>query len=171
MTFGRTRWQRGSPSLGLLLLLPLFAPLYMPRSQRSATAAPAPSRPSTSPRSSPRSLRRSPPAAPRPSASSSPSRSTGTSTGSTPATPASRPPSSGRFPKASPPAPCSSLPQQRLPLGPLMDFGYEDQVAFPITLTAPAERQTRQSPPRRPRNLARLRAGLPPRQGPPRLST
>jgi thiol:disulfide interchange protein DsbD len=28
-------------------------------------------------------------------------------------------------------------PPQRLPLGPLMDFGYEDQVAFPITLTAP----------------------------------
>jgi thiol:disulfide interchange protein DsbD len=25
---------------------------------------------------------------------------------------------------------------QRLPLGPLMDFGYEDQVAFPVTLTA-----------------------------------
>jgi thiol:disulfide interchange protein DsbD len=25
---------------------------------------------------------------------------------------------------------------QRLPLGPLMDFGYEDQVAFPLTLTA-----------------------------------
>jgi thiol:disulfide interchange protein DsbD len=29
-------------------------------------------------------------------------------------------------------------PPQRLPLGPLMDYGYEDQVAFPITLTAPA---------------------------------
>jgi thiol:disulfide interchange protein DsbD len=29
-------------------------------------------------------------------------------------------------------------PPQRLPLGSLMDFGYEDQVAFPITLTAPA---------------------------------
>jgi thiol:disulfide interchange protein len=27
-------------------------------------------------------------------------------------------------------------PPQRLPLGPLMDFGYEDQVAFPVTLTA-----------------------------------
>lgn len=27
-------------------------------------------------------------------------------------------------------------PPTRLPLGPLMDFGYEDQVAFPITLTA-----------------------------------
>src|ERR1700723_3372697 len=25
---------------------------------------------------------------------------------------------------------------QRLPLGPLMDFGYEDQVAFPFTITA-----------------------------------
>ena len=29
-------------------------------------------------------------------------------------------------------------PPQRLPLGPLMDYGYEDQVAFPITVTAPA---------------------------------
>jgi thiol:disulfide interchange protein DsbD len=29
-------------------------------------------------------------------------------------------------------------PPQRLPLGPLMDYGYEDQVAFPITLSAPA---------------------------------
>ena len=27
-------------------------------------------------------------------------------------------------------------PPSRLPLGPLMDFGYEDQVAFPVTLTA-----------------------------------
>jgi len=27
-------------------------------------------------------------------------------------------------------------PPQRLPLGPLMDFGYEDQVAFPVTLSA-----------------------------------
>jgi thiol:disulfide interchange protein len=27
-------------------------------------------------------------------------------------------------------------PPARLPLGPLMDFGYEDQVAFPVTLTA-----------------------------------
>jgi thiol:disulfide interchange protein len=27
-------------------------------------------------------------------------------------------------------------PPQRLPLGPLMDFGYEDQVAFPLTFTA-----------------------------------
>ena len=27
-------------------------------------------------------------------------------------------------------------PPTRLPLGPLMDFGYEDQVAFPVTLTA-----------------------------------
>jgi thiol:disulfide interchange protein len=27
-------------------------------------------------------------------------------------------------------------PPQRLPLGPLMDFGYEDQVAFPVLLTA-----------------------------------
>ena len=29
-------------------------------------------------------------------------------------------------------------PPQRLPVGPLMDYGYEDQVAYPITLTAPA---------------------------------
>ena len=27
-------------------------------------------------------------------------------------------------------------PPTRLPLGPLMDFGYEDEVAFPVTLTA-----------------------------------
>jgi DsbC/DsbD-like thiol-disulfide interchange protein len=27
---------------------------------------------------------------------------------------------------------------QRLPLGPLMDFGYEDQVAFPVTISAAA---------------------------------
>ncbi len=26
----------------------------------------------------------------------------------------------------------------RLPLGPLMDFGYEDTVAFPVAITAPA---------------------------------
>lgn len=29
-------------------------------------------------------------------------------------------------------------PPQRLPVGPLMDYGYEDQVAYPITLTASA---------------------------------
>ena len=27
-------------------------------------------------------------------------------------------------------------PPQRLPIGPLMDFGYEDQAAFPVLLTA-----------------------------------
>jgi thiol:disulfide interchange protein DsbD len=30
-------------------------------------------------------------------------------------------------------------PPERLPLGPLMDFGYDDHVAYPITLTAPAD--------------------------------
>jgi len=30
----------------------------------------------------------------------------------------------------------------RLPLGPLMDFGYEDEVAFPLTVTAPASAKT-----------------------------
>ncbi len=33
-------------------------------------------------------------------------------------------------------APMQFPPPQRLPLGPLMDFGYEDQVAFPVLLTA-----------------------------------
>jgi thiol:disulfide interchange protein DsbD len=28
---------------------------------------------------------------------------------------------------------------ERLPLGPLMDFGYEDEVAFPVTVSAPAD--------------------------------
>jgi thiol:disulfide interchange protein len=30
----------------------------------------------------------------------------------------------------------------RLPLGPLMDFGYEDEVAFPVTVSAPASAKT-----------------------------
>ncbi len=33
-------------------------------------------------------------------------------------------------------APMQFPPPQRLPLGPLMDYGYEDQVAFPVELTA-----------------------------------
>jgi thiol:disulfide interchange protein/DsbC/DsbD-like thiol-disulfide interchange protein len=40
------------------------------------------------------------------------------------------------LPKGITAAPLQFPPPQRLPLGPLMDFGYEDQVAFPITLTA-----------------------------------
>ena len=42
------------------------------------------------------------------------------------------------LPKGFTAGPLQFPPPQRLPLGPLMDFGYEDQVAFPITLTAPA---------------------------------
>jgi thiol:disulfide interchange protein len=41
------------------------------------------------------------------------------------------------LPKGFTAGPLQFPPPQRLPLGPLMDFGYEDQVAFPITLTAP----------------------------------
>ena len=40
------------------------------------------------------------------------------------------------LPKGFTAGPMQFPPPQRLPLGPLMDFGYEDQVAFPITLTA-----------------------------------
>jgi thiol:disulfide interchange protein DsbD len=40
------------------------------------------------------------------------------------------------LPKGFTAGPLQFPPPQRLPLGPLMDFGYEDQVAFPITLTA-----------------------------------
>jgi thiol:disulfide interchange protein len=43
------------------------------------------------------------------------------------------------LPKGFTAGPLQFPPPQRLPLGPLMDFGYEDQVAFPITLTAPAD--------------------------------
>ncbi|HEY4010746.1 MAG TPA: thioredoxin family protein [Acidobacteriaceae bacterium] len=42
------------------------------------------------------------------------------------------------LPKGFTAGPLQFPPPQRLPLGPLMDFGYEDQVGFPITLTAPA---------------------------------
>lgn len=42
------------------------------------------------------------------------------------------------LPKGFTAGPLQFPPPQRLPLGPLMDYGYEDQVAFPITLTAPA---------------------------------
>ncbi|HEV2577138.1 MAG TPA: protein-disulfide reductase DsbD domain-containing protein [Acidobacteriaceae bacterium] len=42
------------------------------------------------------------------------------------------------LPKGFTAGPLQFPPPQRLPLGPLMDFGYEDQVAFPITVTAPA---------------------------------
>ncbi len=56
----------------------------------------------------------------------------------------------------------------RLPLGPLMDFGYEDEVAFPIQLTRSRHPQARPHPPRRHRQLARLPRGLHSRQGPPR---
>lgn len=42
------------------------------------------------------------------------------------------------MPKGFTAGPLQFPPPQRLPLGPLMDYGYEDQVAFPITLTAPA---------------------------------
>ncbi|MEO7029752.1 MAG: thioredoxin family protein [Acidobacteriaceae bacterium] len=40
------------------------------------------------------------------------------------------------LPKGLTAAPLQFPTPQRLPLGPLMDFGYEDQVTFPITLTA-----------------------------------
>jgi len=40
------------------------------------------------------------------------------------------------LPKGITAGPLQFPPPQRLPLGPLMDFGYEDQAAFPITLTA-----------------------------------
>jgi len=40
------------------------------------------------------------------------------------------------LPKGITAGPLQFPPPQRLPLGPLMDFGYEDQVAFPLTLTA-----------------------------------
>ncbi len=43
------------------------------------------------------------------------------------------------LPKGFTAGPLQFPPPQRLPLGPLMDYGYEDQVAFPITLTAPAD--------------------------------
>lgn len=42
------------------------------------------------------------------------------------------------LPKGFTTGPMQFPPPQRLPLGPLMDFGYEDQVAFPIKVTAPA---------------------------------
>jgi thiol:disulfide interchange protein DsbD len=42
------------------------------------------------------------------------------------------------LPKGFTAGPLQFPPPQRLPLGPLMDYGYEDQVGFPITLTAPA---------------------------------
>ncbi|HZQ44925.1 MAG TPA: protein-disulfide reductase DsbD domain-containing protein [Acidobacteriaceae bacterium] len=42
------------------------------------------------------------------------------------------------LPKGFTAGPLQFPPPQRLPLGPLMDYGYEDQVAFPITVTAPA---------------------------------
>jgi thiol:disulfide interchange protein DsbD len=42
------------------------------------------------------------------------------------------------LPKGFTAGPLQFPPPQRLPLGPLMDYGYEDQVAYPITLTAPA---------------------------------
>ncbi|MEI9979476.1 MAG: protein-disulfide reductase DsbD domain-containing protein [Edaphobacter sp.] len=56
----------------------------------------------------------------------------------------------------------------RLPLGPLMDFGYEDEVAFPIQLTAAGTLKPGPHPPRRHRQLARLPRGLHSRQGQPR---
>src|ERR1700759_1498804 len=43
------------------------------------------------------------------------------------------------LPKGFTAGPLQFPPPQRLPLGPLMDYGYEDQVAYPITLTAPAD--------------------------------
>jgi thiol:disulfide interchange protein len=43
------------------------------------------------------------------------------------------------LPKGFTAGPLQVPPPQRLPLGPLMDYGYEDQVAYPITLTAPAD--------------------------------
>jgi len=42
------------------------------------------------------------------------------------------------LPKGFAAGPLQFPPPTRLPLGPLMDYGYEDQVAFPISLTAPA---------------------------------
>ena len=57
-------------------------------------------------------------------------------------------------------------PPSRLPLGPLMDFGYEETAAFPVTFTAAPEHEAWPCPHRRSRRLARLRAGLHPRQGP-----
>ena len=48
----------------------------------------------------------------------------------------SRPALSGNFQPASPPGAMQFPAPRRLPLGPLMDFGYEDEVLFPITLNA-----------------------------------
>ena len=64
------------------------------------------------------------------------SRSTGTSTGSTRATRASRRRLHGRCRAGITAGRCSFPFPERLPLGPLMDFGYEDEVAFPVTITA-----------------------------------
>ena len=58
----------------------------------------------------------------------------GMCTGRTRAIPASRRIFNGRCPRASVPLRCSFLRPKRLPLGPLMDFGYENEVLFPFTL-------------------------------------
>ena len=87
-----------------------------------------------------RSLTRSPRRQPRPSAPRPHHRgATGTSTGWMPATPGEPPSIKWTLPKGFTAGPLQFPPPQRLPLGPLMDYGYEDQVAFPITLTAPAD--------------------------------
>ena len=54
------------------------------------------------------------------------------SIGRTQATPASRRTFSGHCPRASPP-PLQFPAPKRLPLGPLMDFGYENEVLFPFS--------------------------------------
>ena len=82
----------------------------------------------------------------------------GTSTGKTPATPASRPRIHWTLPAGITAGALQFPPPKRLPLGPLMDFGYENEVLFPV----PHARAS-QLPSHGPATLARPRqlAGLP----------
>lgn len=139
MRFGRTRWQRPVGLFGLLLLLPVFnAPLHA-QIPEVGDGGPGPVKAqhltaeltSLSPQITPG----------------------GTQTIGLVLTieehwhvywinagDSGQPPAiKWTLPKGFTAGPLQFPPPERLPLGPLMDFGYEDQVAFPITLTAPAD--------------------------------
>ena len=139
MTFGRTRWQQMLALLGLLLLLPLFSAPLCAQIQEVGDGGPGPVKAqhltaeltSLSPQITPG----------------------GTQTIGLVLTieehwhvywinagDSGEPPSiKWTLPKGFTAGPLQFPPPTRLPLGPLMDYGYEDQVAFPITLSAPAD--------------------------------
>ena len=142
MRFGRTRWQQRLALLGLLLLLPLFGIQSPPLHAQIAEVGDGSPGPVKAQHLTAELTSLSPQITPG-----------GTQTIGLVLTieehwhvywinagDSGEPPSiKWTLPKGFTAGPLQFPPPQRLPLGPLMDYGYEDQVAYPITLTTPAD--------------------------------